>query len=596
MYLTSLKLLNTGPISKLNIECGFHSDGSPKPVIIVGKNGTGKTIAIAHIVSAIISAHSSNFDDADVERGKVFKLRSPEYVRHGTDHSVGEVQFSNGFFVREAQLNKPKSEFADDVVDYSDWASVPEDEMSHLSSNVLELKKAIKKDLGAGTHIYFPPNRFEEPAWLNELNLKNKVEYTSLKRYSNYSNRPTVIHSPMRDIQSWLLDLIYDSYAVERKLAPQPSYVSGLPARLLEVRDGPASRILASVEEILQIIFDRNGSVGWSVGMRNSRQIGVSIENTLVTQNVFGLSTGQAVLLDLFLSIVRDFDLSHSNFSSLSDVNGIVIIDEIDLHLHADLQHSTLPSLIKLFPNVQFIVTTHSPLFLMGIQKTHLSNGTQIFEFPNGDEIAFDRFSEFEIALNYMRETTAFQNELRERVAKSHRPTRYMEGTTDIDYLRRAAEHLDQSELLNKFEIVDAVGTSHLDKIWDAYKSHLYKNLTKPWILLYDCDTKRENTRKGNLSRRILPQQPNMITSGIENLFSDITIKAAIKDKASFIDITSKHQRTLRGKTVDIAEEWKINKDEKRNLCNWICKNGKSTDFSSFMIVFDILHAELQNG
>lgn len=43
---------------------------------------------------------------------------------------------------------------------------------------------------------------------------------------------------------------------------------------------------------------------------------------------------------------------------------GIVLIDEIETHLHLQLQKIVLPLLTKLFPNIQFIVTTHSPFVL----------------------------------------------------------------------------------------------------------------------------------------------------------------------------------------------------------------------------------------
>lgn len=47
-----------------------------------------------------------------------------------------------------------------------------------------------------------------------------------------------------------------------------------------------------------------------------------------------------------------------------ADIYGIVLIDEIDLHLHPSLQRSLIPRLRKAFPRVQWIVTTHSPLVL----------------------------------------------------------------------------------------------------------------------------------------------------------------------------------------------------------------------------------------
>ena len=53
-----------------------------------------------------------------------------------------------------------------------------------------------------------------------------------------------------------------------------------------------------------------------------------------------------------------------------TDIPGIVIVDEIDLHLHPELEQVVLQRLMKTFPSVQFIVSTHSPLVLTGVSTT----------------------------------------------------------------------------------------------------------------------------------------------------------------------------------------------------------------------------------
>ena len=58
--------------------------------------------------------------------------------------------------------------------------------------------------------------------------------------------------------------------------------------------------------------------------------------------NVFQLSGGEVSLLNLFLSILRDFDLCQTSFARAEDIRGIVVVDEIDLHLHAVYQYEVL--------------------------------------------------------------------------------------------------------------------------------------------------------------------------------------------------------------------------------------------------------------
>ena len=75
------------------------------------------------------------------------------------------------------------------------------------------------------------------------------------------------------------------------------------------------------------------------------------------------VSDGFAAVLD----IVADLILKMQDDQSLSKVyqkEGIVLIDEIETHLHLKLQRVIMPLLTKVFPNIQFIVTTHSPFVL----------------------------------------------------------------------------------------------------------------------------------------------------------------------------------------------------------------------------------------
>jgi predicted ATP-binding protein involved in virulence len=53
----------------------------------------------------------------------------------------------------------------------------------------------------------------------------------------------------------------------------------------------------------------------------------------------------------------------------LGEMEGLVLIDEIDLHLHPKWQLGLIPTLKRVFPRLQFIVTTHSPMVLPGLSR-----------------------------------------------------------------------------------------------------------------------------------------------------------------------------------------------------------------------------------
>ena len=75
------------------------------------------------------------------------------------------------------------------------------------------------------------------------------------------------------------------------------------------------------------------------------------------------VSDGFAAVLD----IVADLILKMQDDNSLTrsyQKEGVVLIDEIETHLHLALQKVIMPLLTKVFPNIQFIITTHSPFVL----------------------------------------------------------------------------------------------------------------------------------------------------------------------------------------------------------------------------------------
>ncbi len=65
-------------------------------------------------------------------------------------------------------------------------------------------------------------------------------------------------------------------------------------------------------------------------------------------------------------------NLSKETFNSLSELSGIVLIDEFDNHLHPKWQRELVKNLSDLFPKVQFIVSTHSPIPFLGAPKNSI--------------------------------------------------------------------------------------------------------------------------------------------------------------------------------------------------------------------------------
>jgi AAA15 family ATPase/GTPase len=79
------------------------------------------------------------------------------------------------------------------------------------------------------------------------------------------------------------------------------------------------------------------------------------------------LSTGYRAIFDIYAELIMRTEY----FKVLpAELTGVVFIDEIDSHLHVSLQRLILPFFANSFPNIQFIVTTHSPFVLMSTPNT----------------------------------------------------------------------------------------------------------------------------------------------------------------------------------------------------------------------------------
>jgi predicted ATP-binding protein involved in virulence len=76
------------------------------------------------------------------------------------------------------------------------------------------------------------------------------------------------------------------------------------------------------------------------------------------------LSDGEKCLLAMVGDLARRLAIANPGLDEPLQGSGIVLIDEIELHLHPKWQRMIIPGLIKTFPNCQFIVTTHSPQVL----------------------------------------------------------------------------------------------------------------------------------------------------------------------------------------------------------------------------------------
>lgn len=79
MYLKKIAIENMGPIKTIVVDLPFNNEGNPKPLMLVGENGTGKTIFLSLIVDALHELENKVFTDILPKEGygyKYYKITS----------------------------------------------------------------------------------------------------------------------------------------------------------------------------------------------------------------------------------------------------------------------------------------------------------------------------------------------------------------------------------------------------------------------------------------------------------------------------------------------------------------------------------------
>jgi len=104
----------------------------------------------------------------------------------------------------------------------------------------------------------------------------------------------------------------------------------------------------------LQLVFDRK-NYNFHVQIGNNEPFSLT-----------ELSDGYSAVLTIVTELILRMEATGNK---AYDLQGVVLIDEIETHLHVALQKKIMPFLCAFFPNIQFIVTTHSPFVLSSISN-----------------------------------------------------------------------------------------------------------------------------------------------------------------------------------------------------------------------------------
>ncbi|RKZ59794.1 MAG: hypothetical protein DRR08_13030 [Candidatus Parabeggiatoa sp. nov. 2] len=153
------------------------------------------------------------------------------------------------------------------------------------------------------------------------------------------------------------------------------------------------------------------------------------------------LSHGYAQVISIIAEILIAIE-TQSEKSFSDNPSGIILIDEIENHLHLELQEKILPFLTTTFPQLQFIVATHSPAVIASISNAtvyDLTTHRTVNEILTGIPYHVLMKSHFGIESEYSRLATEKLKNAKELIQKGDKRTE-----VDDEKLRRLAQELDE--------------------------------------------------------------------------------------------------------------------------------------------------------
>lgn len=504
MYIKKIIIENYGPIGHLDITPKFDENGKPKPIVFIGKNGSGKTLLLGNLLDGLIELKRLKYSSlVEVKDKKYLKVGKKDYIKDSEDYSHINIIFENDQQLAtytDLMINISHDNFISKY-SFRDFEGQNNNKFieNGFYKNCNVPINDILKCFDTNVISFFPHSRYDHPAWLNK---DTRIGFSFRENFVGQDNNNIIKHDVIREIETWILDCLLDREIYEKQLIQ----VQDPPMQMFAGYKGKNADIIKLINELLRIIYKskypnlQNARIG--IGSKNRRSISILVtengQEFTVSPSFSHISSGEAMLLSLFTALLKEYDDLGMQVVKLEDVKGIVIIDEIDLHLHIEFQKTILPELIQRFENVQFILTTHSPFFLYGMDVTYKENW-ELISLPFGNHIGLHDFSEMKIAYDiFVSGFNNLQNTFNivsRRLQDLTKPLVITEGKTDWKHLKHAIERLNvKGELTDlDFEFLEyeneiEMGDSHLKSL--CIQTSKLKNSRKV-ICIFDSDNSK---------------------------------------------------------------------------------------------------------
>lgn len=341
-YITEIRIEKLRHLSDIAISLDLEQR---QHLIITGKNGSGKTSLLVAVQNYLQAINDRRFDDLIRRRIPELAMIEETIKNAGTEAEVYEIKRRNEFTLDQIgqyadgiRLSFNDSEYLESLYEQGNFIT------AYFPAN---RKMRIMKAQGVeDVRLDVPYEVFSEPG---QLLLKYMVHLKTQQAYARNEGDMAVVDR----IQEW-----FDRFV-------------------------GALRVLLD-DDTIRLEYDY-------------KEYDFKIHES--GRNPFGLeelSDGYSSVIQIVSDLILRMDKNWLSGDEISkyDIEGIVLIDEIETHLHIGLQKKIMPFLTEFFPRLQFIVTTHSPYILNSLSNAKVYDLENCIELEDLSAYSSDDLAE----------------------------------------------------------------------------------------------------------------------------------------------------------------------------------------------------------
>lgn len=338
LFITNLTIKKVRHLKDIPIPL---SEKQIKHLILTGKNGSGKTSVVEALAGYLNNVFMDQYFEDKAEWLRTAKNQRDSAFQRGENE--GEILKLEQVFCQKEEGFKQSRKGLDIV-------------LNTKTGDIFALKEKYHYILA-----YYEADRIfraEQPKHVEKVQLKDNYGLTEF---------------PRNEFVKYLLDLkMTEALARNNKKSAKADEIQTWFKKL--------EQLLKQIftDETVQLTFDEE-TFEFHILQQGKEPFDF---NTL--------SSGYQAVLDIVLDLMmrmqnqtqRTFDFN---------LPGIVLIDEIETHLHLELQKNIMPLLTTIFPNIQFVVTSHSPFILNSLENAVIYDLENHLLVENGlEDVPYD--------------------------------------------------------------------------------------------------------------------------------------------------------------------------------------------------------------